>query len=430
MAAARDQRVHQLVAVGERPLHRHAVGVQRVEQRQRARRRVQAHRHAHLRVPRGEARQQHRHPPALGRHVAQARAAHRQARHPRATLDVRHVARHRRAHRRALRVALLERDHAAQDAAVELRDRHLRRRVQRRQPRVGLQPRRTRRRRAHRLDHRHVECRQRTRVPFLPLLSHALAVPRRRVRRPRAARREHRHHQRVHVAVEQRQRGHRAARPIRRRRLAAQRVAPHRQRVRARVLDRLADRVHKRRVASQAVRAVEAEAHRRAVRVMASEHLVQLHVAHARQVHAQVGHVVRRLEPVPFQQERVRQEAQQLLHVLHIAVAQVLARLRHRPRRSQRQPRHLRVRLRLATQRQQRDPPLAAALAQHVEPVRPATAPTQDPAQHHARAVEDIIDKSLRSPPRPGLRSAPPESRPGGVPRPWRPPGSPCPRWS
>ena len=51
-------------------------------------------------------------------------------------------------------------------------------------------------------------------VPFLPLLADALAVAGSGVRGPGAARGEHRHDQRVHVAGEQRQRGH-VPRPVR-----------------------------------------------------------------------------------------------------------------------------------------------------------------------------------------------------------------------
>ena len=217
MAAGLDQRVDERVAVGERALHLHAVGVQRVEQLERAGRRVQPHRHAHLGVLGGEARQHDGHASVGRRQRAQPRRAHGQPGHARAALGVGDVARHGHADGRVVRVALLERDDARQQAPVELGDRDLRGRVERGQAgRAGL-PRRARARRAHRLQHRHVEGDERAGVPL--------------VGGARAAGGEHGRQQRVDVAVEQRQRGHVAVA------VAPQRVAPDRKRIAARGLD-------------------------------------------------------------------------------------------------------------------------------------------------------------------------------------------------
>ena len=78
MAAGGDQRVHELVAVLVRALDEHPVVVQRIEELQRARRRVEPDGHADLRVLGRKARQQHRDAALPGGRVAQPRAAHRQ----------------------------------------------------------------------------------------------------------------------------------------------------------------------------------------------------------------------------------------------------------------------------------------------------------------------------------------------------------------
>ncbi len=82
VAAGRDQRVHELVAVGERPLDLHAVRGERVEQPQRARGRVEPDRHADLRVLGREAREQHRDAALGGRQRAQRARCARPAAQP------------------------------------------------------------------------------------------------------------------------------------------------------------------------------------------------------------------------------------------------------------------------------------------------------------------------------------------------------------
>ena len=375
MAAGLDQRVHERVAVGERALHLHAVGVQRVEQRERAGRRVQPHRHAHLGVLGGEARQHDGHAPVGRRQRAQPRRAHGEPGHARAALGVGDVARHGHADGRVVRVALLERDDAGQQAPVELGDRDLRGRVERGQAgRAGL-PRRARARRAHRLQHRHVEGDERAGVPL--------------VGGARAAGGEHGREQRVDVAVEQRQGGDVAIA------VAPQRVAPDRERVAARGLDGRAQRVDEVGVAGQAVRAVEADADRRPAGIVALEHALERHVARAGQVDAEVGDLVRRLEPVALEQEGVGEEAQELLDVVDVAVTQVLARLGHGAGRRGRERGHLGVGLGLAAQGEQGDAGGRAALLQQVEAVRPSAPPAEHPAQHHAGAVEDVGHERL-----------------------------------
>ena len=166
----------------------HPVGAQRVEQRDRAGRRVEADGHADLRVLGRERGQQDGDPALGGRRVAQPRVRDREPRDPRAALGIGDVARHGHADRRALGVALLERDDAAEEPPVELRDRDLRRGVERRQAAVGLRPRRARRGRADGLDHRHVERRERAWRPT-PASSRRRPRARRRSCRPRRCRR-------------------------------------------------------------------------------------------------------------------------------------------------------------------------------------------------------------------------------------------------
>ena len=200
MAAGGDQRVHQRVAVGEVVLDAHAVLAQRREQLDRAGRRVEADGHADLRVLGRERGQQHRDPALGGRQVAQARVVDREAGDARAALGVGDVARHRHADRRGAGVALLERDHAAEQPPVELGDRDLRGRVERREPGVGLQPGRARGGRADGLDHGDVERGERRRVPVLPRLADPFARLGGVVAGAAAAGGEHRRDQRVDVA--------------------------------------------------------------------------------------------------------------------------------------------------------------------------------------------------------------------------------------
>ena len=185
----------------------------------------------------GKRGQQDRDAALGGGQRAQPRVADREPRDARAALGVGDVARHRHADRRAVGVALLERDDAAEQAPVELGDRDLRRGVERRQPGVGLPPRR-----------RATRSRRRPGAPGTSSAASAVASQschvsptpspaRRVVAGAAAAGREHRRDQRVDVAVEQLQRRHV---PVG---VAAQRVAPHGERVGARVLDRARQRV-------------------------------------------------------------------------------------------------------------------------------------------------------------------------------------------
>ena len=101
---------------------------------------------------------------------------------------------------------------------------------------------------------------------------------------------------------------------------------------------------------------------------------------------------MRRLEAVALEQERVGEEAQQLLNVVDVAVAQVLAGLRDGARRCGRECGHLGIGLGLAAEREQRDAARGAALAQRVEAVDPAAPAAEDAAQNDARAVEQILE--------------------------------------
>ena len=200
---------------------------------------------------------------------------------------------------------------------------------------------------------------------------------------------EHGHEQRVDTAFEECQRGHRAVA------IATQRVAPHGERVRARGLDRGAEAVDERGVPGQAVRAVEADADRGLSRIEPFEHPLEGDVALTRQVDAEVGDLARRLEAVALEQERVGEEPQQLLDVVDVAVAQVLARLGDRAGRGGRQRGHLGVGLDLAAERQQRDAALDAARLEEVEAADPAAPPAEDPAEDDAGAVEQVVDEGL-----------------------------------
>ncbi len=388
MAARRDERVHELVAVRERPLHLHPVGREGLEQLQRARRRVEADRHADLRVLRREAREQHGDAALGGRQRAEPGRAHGEPRNPRAALEVGRVVRHGDADARTLRVALLERDHATEQAPVELRDRDLRRRVERRETGVGLLPGRARGGRAHGLDDGHAEVAERRCVPLLPGLADAVAaLGDHRVAGARAAGGEHRDDQRVDVPGEQLER--RDA-PVG---IAAQRVAPDRDGVAARFLDRAAERIHERRVAREAVRAVEADADRGPGRVVSPERLRERDVAVAGDVDAEIGHLARGREAVALEQERVGEEAQQLLDVVDVAVAEVLAGLRDGADRRQRERRHLGVGLGLAAEREQRDAALGAARAQQIEALGPAAPAAEHAAEHDARVRQHVLDE-------------------------------------
>jgi len=412
VAAARDQRVHELVAVRVGAIDVVARTVQGVEQAQRARRRVEADGHPHACVLRREARQQDRDLLVGVRRRAQPCVTQRQPGHARAALRVGDVARDRRADDRAALAALLERHDAAEQAPVELGDRDLRRGVERRQPAGGLLPRGARGRRADGLDDRHVERLQRGRVPALLGIGGV-----------RAAGGEHRDEQRVDVAVDERERRHVAVA------VAAQRRRPDGERVRARGLDLRRQLVDPCGVARDPVRAVEADADRRARGVVRRERVGQRDVAEARDVDAEVGHLVRRLEAVALEQERVSEESQQLLDVGDVAVAQILAGLRDRARRRRRQRGHLRVGLDLAAEREQRDAAFQTACAQQVEALRPAAAAAEHAAQHDGGAGRRRGSRRRTSPGRSrrrGSRSARPGSRRRGAARRRRSRGSRC----
>ncbi len=283
--------------------------------------------------------------------------------------------------RETLAVALLERDDPSEQPAVELRNRHLRGGVERREPRGGLPPGRPRRGRGDRLDDGDAEIGERRGVPLLPGLADAVAaLGGNRVAGARPARREHRHDQRVDVGADQLQRGHA---PVG---VAAQRVAPDRKRVASGILDRGAERVDERRVARQPVRAVEADADRRALRVVTRECRLDGDVAEVGHVDAEVGHLPGRREAVALEQEGVGEEAQELFDVVDVAVPQVLACLRDRARRRERERRHLGVGLCLPAEREQRDAALRAAGAQQIEAALPAAPAAENAAEHDAGA--------------------------------------------
>ena len=385
--ARRDQRVHELVAVLEGRVDAHAVAPHRVEQPERAGRRVEPDRHADLGVLGREARQQHCHAALRSRQRAQPSRAHRQPGHPCAALQVGHVARDRGADPRDPGVALLERDDTAEQPPVELGDRHLRGRVERREARGRLLPGRPRRRRRDRLDDGDAEAGQRRCVPLLPRLPHPVAaLGGDRVARARTSGGEHRDDQGVDAVADQLQRRHS---PVG---VAPQRVAPDGQRVAAGLLDRGAERIDEGRVAGQPVRAVEADADRRALRIVARHRLLDGDVAAAGHVHAEVGDLARRFEAVALEQEGVGEKAQQLLDVVDVAVPQVLARLRDRARGRERERRHLGVGLRLAAQGEQGDAALGAATAQQIEALPPAP-PPEDATQHDPRAHQQVVDQ-------------------------------------
>ena len=131
MAAGGDQGVDQLIAVGEVVLDAHSVLLERGQQPQRTGRRVEPDRHPDPGVLGREAREQHRHAALRGCDLAQAGMPDREAGGAGTALRVRDVSGDRHPDRRAGGVAFLERDHAGQQASVELGDRHLRGGVER-----------------------------------------------------------------------------------------------------------------------------------------------------------------------------------------------------------------------------------------------------------------------------------------------------------
>ena len=188
-------------------------------------------------------RQHDRHPAASGRDVPQPPERDRRPGHPRGALGVGDVA------RQAVRAGLLERERHADQPSVELRDRHLGRRVQRAQPGIGVGPLGSGRGQAQRLDHRDIQGGDRPDVPGL-VVAACLGL-----RGHRAARREHGHDQDVRRAQCGQQVG--AGGP--------QAGAPDRQGTGAAGPDRRAQGVHERRVARQLVRPVVEHRHDRLV---------------------------------------------------------------------------------------------------------------------------------------------------------------------
>ena len=311
------------------------------------------------------------------------------------------------------RVAFLERDHPAEQPAVELRDRDLGRRVERRQARSRVLPPARDAGRADRLDDRHVERGERRRVPLLPLLADASPARRAASAAPEPPVASIVTTQRVDVAVEQLERRHA---PVG---VAAQRVAPDRQRVGAGLVERVAERVDERRVAGQAVRAVEADADRRARGSWA---------ASARRARRRRRRGRRRRGRRPRAAARSRGPRAGTCRRGSAAAARRCRRRRGAGTRPPGRPLPPGpVDSAVISASGSASPPSAssaiprspAALAQQVDAVGPAAAAAEDPAQHDARAVEQIVDeeRARRACPR-GWRSAPPGSPPAGAPRP------------
>ncbi len=185
VAAGLDEPVDQLVALGGVVGDPVARLPQRVQHPHRRGRGVQPHRVADPRVLRrvgGEDQRQF----LLGvRLVPECRVANGDPGHPRGPLRVGDV------DRDVVGALLLEGERDRDEAAVELRDGDLHRRVHGGQGRVGLLPRGARRGQAEPLQHRHVQVGERPDVPGL------LVTARRRLRGVRAAGREYGGDQRV-----------------------------------------------------------------------------------------------------------------------------------------------------------------------------------------------------------------------------------------
>ena len=390
VAARVDQRPHELVAVGVGLVGDDPRGREGLEQGDGARRRVQPDGVPHAGVAGREARQQDRDPPPRRRRRAQPGRAHREPGHPGAALRVGAVAGDGRADGALPFVALLERDHAAEHPPVEFGDGHLRRGVERGEARVGRRPGRPGHGGADGLDHRDAERGEGARVPVLPGLPDTLAAAGPGVRRPRAAGGQHGRDERVDVPVQQRERRHASVG------VPPQRVAPDRQRVPPGRLDGRAEGVDEARVARQAVRAVEADPDGRPPGPVRREGVLEGDVATAGHVDPEVWHRPGLGEAEALQEEGVGEEAEQLLDVVHVAVAQVLRRLGDRARRRERQPGQLGVGLELAAQREERDALPLAPGSQQVEAVAPAAPAAEDAAEDDPRAGEDVADQGRR----------------------------------
>ncbi len=385
MAPGGDQRVDELVAVGEVVLDGVAGRAQALEQRDGAGRRVEADGVADARVLGREARE-HDHDARVGRvERPQPRVPGGQLRQPRAALEVGGVVQDRRSHRRLALERLLEAHRRPDDAPVELGDRDLHGGVERGQPGGRRRPRRATAGGADRLDHRHVERGQRLGAPGAPV---GVAVDR-GVCRGRPPRGQHRRDERVDAPVQELECGHApvGVRP--------QRVGPHAQRVGARRVERRHQGVDEGGVPGHPVRAVEDEADGRARGIVGAQRVLQRDVAAPGHVDAEVGQRTRRLEAVALAQQRVGQEAQQVGRVLHAAVAQVLEGLGQRRRRRAGELGQLGVGLGLASEQQQRHAVARAARPQSGDALRPRPAPAEQARDDDAGAVEQLVQERV-----------------------------------
>ena len=303
VAAGRDQRVDQRVAVLGEALAEVVAGVAHGSQQRHGRRRgVQADRVAHPGVLGGIGGEHDG--DALGgvRGGGQASVPDGDAGQPGGPLGIGGVAGY------PVRALLLERERHGDQAAVELGNRHLHRGVDRGQRGVRGRPLRARAGQAQALQHRHVQAGQHARVPV------ALAG---RVRtamtRGRAAGREHRGD---HRAGRGEQVGERGVSPSRRapfQRVTAERAAEDGEGSGAVFGQGGAEGVHEGGVPGQFVRAVEHDGHHRAVGGCGPGQLVD----------PVGGHRARGVEALAGEEDGVGQEAGQLTQVLRAAFAQV-----------------------------------------------------------------------------------------------------------
>ena len=316
--------------------------------------------------------------------------AHRQPRHPGGPLGVGAAGDHRRAQLAAVVDLLLEGERRADDAAVELGDRHAHRHVERRQAGLVVGPVVADRLHAGAWIDRHAQVGELRDLPVV-----ALVVG----RAPGAAHGQHGGDQHVDAVVAQQLERLDPTVGV-----GPQRVARHRAGVAAGDLDRPAQVGHELRVPGHPVGPVEHDADERAVGSPLGARSAEAGAVPHLGERQRAG----RVEPEPAEQHRVGHEAQQVLDVGRPAGGQVAVGLAGGPGGHGRQPGQLGVGLGLAAEGDERTS-AAAQPAQVVEGRLPGGPPAEQADDHGAHAVEvgGGVEADPGWPPaRPGARRA------------------------
>ena len=257
-----------------------------------------------------------------------------------------------------VRAFLLEGERHGDQAAVELRDRHLHRGVDRGQGGVRGRPLRARAGQAQALQHRHVQPGQHARVP--------VTFPG-GVRRSRAAGREHGGDHRVGRLEQVSEPG--VGPPVA---STAQGAAENGERSGAAFGQGGAEGVDEGSVPGQFVRAVEHHGHHRAFRGRGAGQLVD----------PVGGHQARGVEALAGEEDRVGQEAGQLTQVLRAAFAQVGEGFGGHARGHRGQRHQLGVRAGLAAQGDQRQAGVRQRAGERGHALRPRLPAAEEPEHH------------------------------------------------